>query len=122
MSVLAAFELCKRYGRRTVVDGLSISVERGDIYGFLGPNGAGKSTTLRMLMGLVRPSGGRVEQQGRQRPSAGLVVEGHRAHADIERAAGLDREVGRGRAIVAAAEDQDGQHHGGDGAHRGILL
>ena len=65
MSVLAAFELCKRYGRRTVVDGLSISVERGDIYGFLGPNGAGKSTTLRMLMGLVRPSGGRVEIFGR---------------------------------------------------------
>ncbi len=65
MSVLAAFELCKRYGRRTVVDGLSISVERGDIYGFLGPNGAGKSTTLRMLLGLVRPSGGRVEIFGR---------------------------------------------------------
>ena len=40
------------------VDGLTMRVERGDIYGFLGPNGAGKSTTLRMLLGLVRPTSG----------------------------------------------------------------
>jgi ABC-2 type transport system ATP-binding protein len=50
--------LTKRYGTRTAVDRLTIRVERGDIYGFLGPNGAGKSTTLRMLLGLVRPSSG----------------------------------------------------------------
>ena len=62
--VLATHDLRKQYKRRTVVDGVSISVERGDVYGFLGPNGAGKSTTLRMLMGLVRPSGGRVELFG----------------------------------------------------------
>ena len=64
-AVLATFDLGKRYQGRTVVDGLSIAVERGDIYGFLGPNGAGKSTTLRMLLGLVRPSHGRVELFGR---------------------------------------------------------
>ena len=64
-AVLATFDLGKRYQKRTVVDGLSIAVERGDIYGFLGPNGAGKSTTLRMLLGLVRPSHGRVELFGR---------------------------------------------------------
>jgi len=51
-------QLTKRYGARTAVDRLTISVERGDIYGFLGPNGAGKSTTLRMLLGLVRPTSG----------------------------------------------------------------
>jgi ABC-type multidrug transport system ATPase subunit len=51
-------ELTKRFGARTAVDGLTIRVERGDIYGFLGPNGAGKSTTLRMLLGLVRPTSG----------------------------------------------------------------
>ena len=51
-------ELTKRFGRRTAVDRLTIRVERGDIYGFLGPNGAGKSTTLRMLLGLVRPTSG----------------------------------------------------------------
>ncbi len=62
--VLATHELSKRYRQRTVVDRLSIAVERGDVYGFLGPNGAGKSTTLRMLLGLVRPTGGRVELFG----------------------------------------------------------
>lgn len=50
--------LTKRFGTRTAVERLTIRVERGDIYGFLGPNGAGKSTTLRMLLGLVRPSSG----------------------------------------------------------------
>jgi len=50
--------LTKRFGRRTAVDRLTIRVDRGDIYGFLGPNGAGKSTTLRMLLGLVRPTSG----------------------------------------------------------------
>ncbi|HSE25502.1 MAG TPA: ABC transporter ATP-binding protein [Pyrinomonadaceae bacterium] len=51
-------ELTKRFGARRAVDRLSLRVERGDIYGFLGPNGAGKSTTLRMLLGLVRPTSG----------------------------------------------------------------
>ena len=51
-------ELTKRFGGRTAVDRLTMRVERGDIYGFLGPNGAGKSTTLRMLLGLVRPTSG----------------------------------------------------------------
>jgi ABC-2 type transport system ATP-binding protein len=64
-AVLAAFELTKRYRTRTVVDVLSLAVEPGDVYGFLGPNGAGKSTTLRMLLGLVRPTSGRVELFGR---------------------------------------------------------
>jgi ABC-type multidrug transport system ATPase subunit len=53
--------LTKRFGARTVVDRLTIRVERGDIYGFLGPNGAGKSTTLRMLLGLVRPTSGMIK-------------------------------------------------------------
>ena len=50
--------LTKRFGARTSVDRLTMRVERGDIYGFLGPNGAGKSTTLKMLLGLVRPTSG----------------------------------------------------------------
>jgi ABC-2 type transport system ATP-binding protein len=63
--VLATRDLSKRYRGRTVVDDVSITVERGDVYGFLGPNGAGKSTTLRMLLGLVRPTGGTVLLFGR---------------------------------------------------------
>lgn len=58
--ILQTEALTKQYGRRTVVDGLSLSVERGDIFGFLGQNGAGKSTVIRMALGLVRPTGGRV--------------------------------------------------------------
>jgi ABC-2 type transport system ATP-binding protein len=58
--ILQTETLTKRYGRRMVVDGLSLAVERGDIFGFLGQNGAGKSTTIRMVLGLVRPTRGRV--------------------------------------------------------------
>jgi ABC-type multidrug transport system ATPase subunit len=56
--VLQTEGLTKRFKGRTAVDRLTLSVEHGDIYGFLGPNGAGKSTTLRMLLGLVRPTTG----------------------------------------------------------------
>ena len=52
--------LTKHYGSRTAVDRVSLSVQRGDIFGFLGQNGAGKSTVIRMALGLVRPTSGRV--------------------------------------------------------------
>jgi ABC-2 type transport system ATP-binding protein len=50
--------LRKEYGRRVAVSDLSIRVSEGEVFGFLGPNGAGKSTTVKMLVGLVHPSGG----------------------------------------------------------------
>ena len=58
--ILQTQSLTKKYGRRVAVDNLSLSVERGDIFGFLGQNGAGKSTVIRMALGLVRPTRGRV--------------------------------------------------------------
>jgi ABC-2 type transport system ATP-binding protein len=61
---LAATRLSKRYGARLAVDAISLTVEKGDIYGFLGPNGAGKTTTMRMLVGLIRPTGGEVRILG----------------------------------------------------------
>lgn len=64
MTVLQTEQLSKRYRRRVVVDRLSLTVERGDIFGFLGQNGAGKSTTIRMALGLVRPTSGRVSVLG----------------------------------------------------------
>jgi ABC-2 type transport system ATP-binding protein len=62
--VLQTDQLTKKYRRRVVVDRLSLTVERGDIFGFLGQNGAGKSTTIRMALGLVRPTSGRVHVLG----------------------------------------------------------
>ena len=58
--LVQTFNLTKRYGGRTVVDGLNLRIPRGAVYGFLGPNGSGKSTTMKMLLSLVRPTGGRV--------------------------------------------------------------
>src|ERR1043166_4135320 len=58
--VLVTQQLTKKYRGRVAVDRLSLSVERGDIFGFLGQNGAGKSTVIRMALGLVRPTRGRV--------------------------------------------------------------
>ena len=51
--------LTKAYGKLVAVNDLHVQVMRGDVFGFLGPNGAGKSTTIRMLLGLVRPTAGR---------------------------------------------------------------
>ncbi len=48
--------LVKRYGELTAVAGVDLTVNTGDVYGYLGPNGAGKTTSLRMMLGLIRPS------------------------------------------------------------------
>ena len=63
--MIEARGLGKRYGQRIAVDGLSFDVRPGVVTGFLGPNGAGKSTTLRMIVGLDRPSQGSVTVDGR---------------------------------------------------------
>ena len=52
--------LTKRYGSFTAVDGIDLTVPKGELFGFLGPNGAGKTTTLRMIAGILRPSSGTV--------------------------------------------------------------
>ena len=57
--------LVKEYGEIVAVDGVDLTVEPGDVFGYLGPNGAGKTTSLRMLLGLIRPSGGEARLFGR---------------------------------------------------------
>ncbi|MDO4355330.1 MAG: ABC transporter ATP-binding protein [Clostridia bacterium] len=57
-SIIITDHLTRRYKRFTAVDGVSLHIRRGSIYGFLGPNGAGKSTTMKMLLGLTRPTSG----------------------------------------------------------------
>ena len=67
-------ELTKRYGSKTAVDGLSFTVKPGIVTGFLGPNGAGKSTTMRMIMGLDRPTSGTTTINGRPYPRLGAPL------------------------------------------------
>ncbi|MGY1721088.1 MULTISPECIES: ABC transporter ATP-binding protein [unclassified Blastococcus] len=63
--MIEARGLTKKYGDRTAVDGISFTVHPGRVTGFLGPNGAGKSTTMRMLLGLDRPTAGSITVHGR---------------------------------------------------------
>ena len=63
--MIEAHELTKRYGDTTAVHSLSFTIAPGTVTGFLGPNGAGKSTTMRMIMGLDRPTSGTVTVNGK---------------------------------------------------------
>lgn len=65
MGVIEAVDLTKNYGRKRAVDGLSFTVRPGIVTGFLGPNGSGKSTTMRLILGLDRPSQGDVRVNGK---------------------------------------------------------
>jgi ABC-2 type transport system ATP-binding protein len=58
MAIVETHELTKRYGRLTAVDHVSLTVEKGQIFGFLGPNGSGKTTTIGMLLGIITPTDG----------------------------------------------------------------
>ncbi|MBF0199550.1 MAG: LPS export ABC transporter ATP-binding protein [Planctomycetes bacterium] len=60
MSLLQAKDLVKQYGTKTVVDGVSIEVNPGEVVGLLGPNGAGKTTSFKMIVGRIQPSSGKV--------------------------------------------------------------
>ncbi len=64
--VLCCEHLTRRFGTRTAVDDVSFAITPGETYGLLGPNGAGKTTTIRMVCGLLRRDGGRVEVAGRE--------------------------------------------------------
>ena len=63
--MIEAQSLTKRYGAKTAVDGVTFSAQPGKVTGFLGPNGAGKSTTMRMIVGLDRPTSGSITVNGR---------------------------------------------------------
>lgn len=65
-TVIETDSLVKRYGNITAVDGVSLRVARGSIYGFLGLNGAGKTTTIRLLLGMVKPTAGHVRVLGKE--------------------------------------------------------
>lgn len=91
-------DLSKRFGQLTAVDGVSFSVERGEVLGFLGPNGAGKSTTMKMITGFLAPSSGRITVCGHDVASdpmaakevIGYLPEGAPAYPDMTPAAFLN--------------------------------
>jgi len=63
-AVLELTNVCKRYGEFTAVDGISLAIPKGSIYGFLGPNGAGKTTTIRTILDIIKPSSGSINILG----------------------------------------------------------
>ena len=70
MNIIETHDLCKQYGNALRVAHLDLSVPEGSVYGFLGPNGAGKSTTLKMILGLVRPTAGSIQVLGKSMDNA----------------------------------------------------
>ncbi len=69
-AILRTYDLTKHYGSRVAVNRLNMEVRCGEIVGFIGPNGAGKTTTIRMILGLIAPTSGRVELFGRDLASS----------------------------------------------------
>ncbi|GAA4992083.1 ABC transporter ATP-binding protein [Actinopolymorpha pittospori] len=99
-AAIRTFDLTKRFrSGQVAVRDLSLTVPSGSVYGFLGPNGSGKTTTIRMLLGLVRPTAGRHELLGRPMPGGaagalpriGALVEGPAFHPYLSGRANLRR-------------------------------
>ena len=93
-------ELSKSYGKHRAVDAVSFGVAAGTVTGFLGPNGAGKSTTLRMLVGLTRPTSGRATVLGV--PFAALPNPGRRVGVLLDASAQHSGRTGREVLLLAA--------------------
>ena len=125
-AVVLTHDLTKTFDKRTVVEGLNLVVPRGSVYGFLGPNGSGKSTTMKMLLGLLAPTRGRISVLGRPFSPAtraeimsrtGSMIEnppgyGHLTGAENMRIAakmqGLsERQIRRALALVRLTEHKD---------------
>jgi ABC-2 type transport system ATP-binding protein len=114
---VASEQLTKRFGRQVAVDAVDLAVPRGAVYGFLGPNGSGKTTTIRMLLGLIRPTAGGHRLLGEPMPDAapgvlprvGALVEGPAFHTylsgrdNLRRLDAADRTAGAWSADVRIA-------------------
>jgi len=74
-TVVEALELHKHFGPIRAVDGLSLSVQAGEVYGLLGPNGSGKTTLMRLLVGLLKPTSGTVTVLGQAMPAKAILAQ-----------------------------------------------
>ena len=107
-SVIETHDLCKNYHGRLVVEHLNLTVPEGCVYGFLGPNGAGKSTTMKMLLGLVHPTGGSVELLGHTLNEANRIALLRQTGSLIESPSGyLHLTARENLAIVADLKEVD---------------
>ena len=95
MTIIEVKDLVKRYGEQTAVDGVSFTVEQGEIFGILGPNGAGKTTTVESIAGLRTPNSGTIRVLGLdpQRDTDRLTT-GSLASSYKQRACRADQGVG----------------------------
>jgi len=122
-ALIEATGLRKTFGAITAVDGISLSVEKGEVLGFLGPNGAGKSTTMKMITGFLEPDAGSAaicgvdigEEPKRAKAKLGYLPEGAPAYGDMTPGAFLSfiaevrgYETGDIRARVSAAISRAG--------------
>jgi gliding motility-associated transport system ATP-binding protein len=121
--LIEASGLKKHFGEIVAVDGISLSVERGEVLGFLGPNGAGKSTTMKMLTGFLEPDAGSARVAGIDvfehpklaKSKLGYLPEGAPCYGDMTARAflmfiaeirGFDRDEARGRVDAAVAKTE----------------
>ncbi|MDT4891347.1 MAG: type transport system ATP-binding protein [Pseudonocardiales bacterium] len=109
-AAIASAGLTKRFSRQVVVDAVDLDVPAGSVYGFLGPNGSGKTTTIRILLGLVRPTSGShalldepmPDAGARVLPRVGALVEGPAFHPYLSGRANLARLDSADRSAPAA--------------------
>lgn len=140
--MIEASNLSKHYGDKTAVNDITFTVKPGQVTGFLGPNGAGKSTTMRMIMGLDKPSSGQVTVNGRSYAShrapctqAGGLLEANAVHPGRSayshlRALAATHGIGKGRVdevieltgLGAAAKKRVGGYSLGMGQRLGIAV
>ena len=97
--------LTRRFGAVTAVDGVDLDVPRAQVYGFLGPNGSGKSTTIRMLCGLLTPSGGDIEVLGLRIPAQSEALKRRIGYMTQKFSLYEDLTVGENLEFLAAVHD-----------------
>ena len=143
-TVIETKALCKQYGPHTAVDHVELHVPQGCVYGFIGPNGAGKSTTMKMLLGLIHPTAGRVRLLGQELTEksrlpllrqTGSLIESHAGYLHLTAQENLEivadlkgvphKDIGRVLDIVHLTQDRNrrvGQYSLGMKQRLGIAM